>query len=915
MSLCDRVAVVGVGTTKFGELFDRSYYDLVHEAATEALAMAGMEVPDVQAAWLGTCFPDMGGYEGNAGSTLADALGMFGKPVSRVANYCATGMDAFRNACFAVASGIYDRVLVVGAEKMRDVPSRESLVAQVVETGHPVHNKGLTAPGIFAMCATRYLARWGADRRLLAEVAIKNHAHGERNPKAHLRRRVTLEQVLGAPFVAEPLGLYDCCPQTDGAAAVVITRPDLVGDRPHVRVKGIGLAAGSSDFPFFDPDFDFLGFRATREAAREAYAQAGIRDPAAEIHVAEVHDCFTITELLNYEDLGLCGPGEARCLIEEGVTRIGGSLPVNPSGGLKSCGHPIGATGVRMIAEITLQLLHRAEERQAGEPRTGLAHNLGGPGAVACVTVLGAPGGERLVAVPMAIAASEPEPRPIARDPAASAPRPPIAEAPTGPEQDPARDPAAPEPSPIAKAPTGPEQAPAGDPAAPEPCPMAEPFAEQASGAASLPFREPLAESGVPSRGKEAGEEPETAVETTRVASPRQPGGETSGEQTRGDEPSGEVEAAGFFASLHRWILPGADLSKPLAVRFDLSGHRGGTWTVVVEDGAVRLDPAHPRSAAIVMASVEDFEAILGGRITMQMAFMTGRLKIRGDMSAGMSIRNLFRLGEIPTRPPGARLPRPEGQPDPLPGPLRPGTGKLLGDVTRAFLPDVSSRLRPEASRALEPATPEAAPPETPVTQPTPGQAWASHEAAPPTTAPQEPVEPRGAMLPGESTIATHGDPPRPAGLPGAGSPEATGGNTAAGRAVLGKAPADDAADPDATDLDDLPSVDEVFASLPDRFDREAAEAGGASVVYHIAIDSPEQDDWSISIQDGDLVVEPGRPLAPDATLIMSARDWAALILGRLSDKAAILTGRIKVRGSKPDALLLKTYFRLGPLA
>ncbi|MBM3267277.1 MAG: SCP2 sterol-binding domain-containing protein [Candidatus Sericytochromatia bacterium] len=774
MSLRDRVAVVGVGATRFGEHFDRGYPDLAHEAAGEALAMAGIEKRDIQAAWLGTCFPDMGGFEGNAGSSLADALGLFGIPVTRVANYCATGMDAFRNACFAVAAGVYDRALVVGVEKMRDVPGRESLVAQVVETGHPVLNKGLTAPGIFAMCATAYLARWGADRDLLAEVAVKNHEHGERNPRAHLRRRVTREQVLSAPMIAEPLGLFDCCPQTDGAAAAVITRPELVGDRPHVLVKGVGLAVGSSDFPFFDPDFDFLGFRATRDAAAAAYREAGIADPAAEIQVAEVHDCFTITELLNYEDLGFCGRGEARRLIEEGVTRLGGRLPVNPSGGLKSCGHPIGASGVRMIYEISLQLLCRAEERQAGEPRLGLAHNLGGAGAVACVTVLGAPAGSGARLRPAAAAA--PAPLPLVEFPS-----PVLAEPEAGTEAGPTR-------------------------------------LDREAGPGETAEREANAEAGP------AGAAMEGAF-------------------------GGGIEASDFFAGATAYLRPDADPGQDLVLRFDLGGHRGGTWTLVFEDGQARLDPANPRSAAIIMASAEDFEAILAGRLSPQMAFMTGRLKIRGDMNAGMKFRSLFCIGEIPTRlPPPPEAPRDKGPT--LPEALRPHTSRQLGDVTRTFLPDVSQQLQPEASSYLEQAQP-AAPP-----------------ARPPTTSRKR-----------HDTIARKLDVPEP----GAAEAEPPG-----------------------------PTPAEIMATLPDRFDAESAQAAGAAVSYHIAITAPEPSDWSISIQDGELTIEPGKPLAPDATLLLTARDWAALVAGELSDKSAILTGRIKVRGSKPEALLLKTYFRFG---
>lgn len=391
MSIQDKVAIIGVGATRFGENFEQGYSDMIVEAAYEAFEDAHISPSQIQAAWLGTCFPDSGGYKGNAGASLADALSLYRAPISRVANYCATGTDAFRNACFAVASGMYDIVLVVGAEKMRDVTPRESLVGQLAETGHPVLGKGVTAPGQFALFATRYFDVFGIGRETLAKVAMKNHRHGSLNPKAHFQKEISLEQYLNAPMVADPLGLYDCCPQTDGAAAAVICRADLAStwsDEP-ILVKGIGLANPVGDELAFDPESDFISFRSTQEAARQAYQQAGIRDPFNEIDVAEVHDCFTITELLTYEDLGFCQKGEGPHFIEKGVSSLDGELPVNTSGGLKSCGHPIGASGLRMIGEITSQLRGRAGKRQVKAPRRGLVHNLGGLGAVTCVIVLG----------------------------------------------------------------------------------------------------------------------------------------------------------------------------------------------------------------------------------------------------------------------------------------------------------------------------------------------------------------------------------------------------------------------------------------------------------------------------------------------------------------------------------------------
>lgn len=391
MPIAGTVAILGTGVTPFGELFDRTYSDLVLEAAFDALRDAEVEAKDISGGWLGTYMPYSWGYEGNSGSSLGDPLGLLPVPVSRVENYCASGMDAVRHAAMAVAAGECEYALAVGAEKMREVAGRESLIAVHAERGHPLVCKGRTPPGMFALLAQRYLARYGAPREALAEVAVKNHYHGSLNPKAHFRKSVTVEQVLRAPVVAEPLGLLDCCPTTDGAAAVVVTSVENARKRraPYVVIRGIGLAHAGGYFSMqFDPQFDFLSFEATREAARQAYKQAGVKKPGREIQVVECHDCFTITEILNYEDLGLAERGEGWRLVREGRTKLGGPVPVNTSGGLKSCGHPIGATGVRMICEIADQLRGRAKERQVPGARLGLAHTLGGPGVVAAVTVL-----------------------------------------------------------------------------------------------------------------------------------------------------------------------------------------------------------------------------------------------------------------------------------------------------------------------------------------------------------------------------------------------------------------------------------------------------------------------------------------------------------------------------------------------
>ncbi len=381
MSMKNQIAVIGVGCTKFGDLFDQGYEDLICDAAFQAYDDAGIDPAEIEAGYLGTYMPGPSG--GKASVSLGDALRLYDRPITRVENYCATGTDAFRNGCMAIASGTYDVVLVLGAEKLKDRGGRG-----LPRFGHPLLAKGNSAPGLFALAANRYMHTFGVGRETLAKVAVKNHYNGARNPKAHLRSEVTEEKVLAAPMISSPFGLFDCCPTTDGAAAAILCRADLAAkytDAP-IWVKGVGLSV-TSGRPYYDPTFDYLGFRSTSNASKQAYDMAGIA--ASDIDFAEVHDCFTWTEVSNIEDLGFCAKGEAPGWIAEGRTSLSGDLPINPSGGLKSFGHPIGASGVRMIYETTEQLRGNCGERQIADAHLGLAHNVGGPGAVSCVIVLG----------------------------------------------------------------------------------------------------------------------------------------------------------------------------------------------------------------------------------------------------------------------------------------------------------------------------------------------------------------------------------------------------------------------------------------------------------------------------------------------------------------------------------------------
>jgi len=381
----DKVAIVGMGCTRFGELWDQGVNDLIIDAAGEALRDAGMELDEIEAVWAGTL------RSGLSGSLVADSLKLRGIPVTRVENHCASGHEALRNAVYGVASGMYDRALAIGYEKLKDSGFPGMGVGR---PPHPAFMQFWTAPTGFGFIASRYFKFAGLSvekgKEILGRIAVKNHANGSRSPKAHLRNPITLEQALSAPVIAWPLGLFDCCGTSDGAAAAVVVRAEEAERRwpQAIFVKGIGLSVDPV-MPYFRSGFDYLGFEATRNAARQAYAQSGILDPRREIDIAEVHDCFTITELVNYEDLGFSPRGKAWQDVLEGTFLSGGTLPVNTDGGLKCFGHPVGASGLRMLYEIYQQLRQAAGERQIPRARIGLAHTLGGPPQVSCVVVVG----------------------------------------------------------------------------------------------------------------------------------------------------------------------------------------------------------------------------------------------------------------------------------------------------------------------------------------------------------------------------------------------------------------------------------------------------------------------------------------------------------------------------------------------
>ncbi len=379
----DRVAILGMGCARFGERWGDDADTLMVEAYEEAIADAGIDTSRIEAAWLGVAFDAVN--VGPSGIPLAMALRLPNIGVTRVENYCASGTESFRGAVYAVASGAADIALALGVEKLKDTGYG----------GLPVRSKGTTfdmvgvtgsAPGNFAQLAAAYRARHGVSKgdlkRAMAHISVKSHENGARNPKAHLRNRIDIDTVLNAPMIADPLGLYDCCGVSDGAACAIVTTPEIaraLGKTELVTVKALQISTSNGWELQQSGGWDGSYFHTTRIAAARAYEEAGITRPREQIDLIEVHDCFSITELVTMEDLFISKEGAAWKDVLDGFFDADGRIPCQIDGGLKCFGHPIGASGLRMIYENYLQLLGRAGERQrAVPPRLALSHNLGG---------------------------------------------------------------------------------------------------------------------------------------------------------------------------------------------------------------------------------------------------------------------------------------------------------------------------------------------------------------------------------------------------------------------------------------------------------------------------------------------------------------------------------------------------------
>lgn len=381
MGIKDKVAILGMGCSKFGERFDCDPEDLMAESFSECVEDAGIEINQIEAAWFGMQFN--GESTGYSGTPMSVALRLPNIPTTRVENMCATGTEALRGAAYAVASGAVDIALALGMEKLKDT-GYAGLPAVDMGPEAELWWSNMSAPGGFAQLAVAYGSKHNIPKdelkKAMAHVSWKSHQNGALNPKAHLRNEVSMEKILSAPMIAEPLGLFDCCGVSDGSACAIVTTPGIarsLGKKEIITIKALQLA-NSNGLETSHNSWDGTYFVTTRAAAKRAYKEASIKNPREELSLLEVHDCFSITELVTMEDLFISPEGGAAKDIVDGFFDRDGKLPCQLDGGLKCFGHPVGASGLRMIYEIYLQLLGHAGKRQLSEPRLGLTHNLGG---------------------------------------------------------------------------------------------------------------------------------------------------------------------------------------------------------------------------------------------------------------------------------------------------------------------------------------------------------------------------------------------------------------------------------------------------------------------------------------------------------------------------------------------------------
>lgn len=368
------VAVIGVGMTLFGRHTDKTIRELGEEALWATLQDAGVKPRDIQVAYVGNALGRLSGQEMIAGQMLLREVGITSIPITRVEDACASASFAFRESWLAVASGLYDVALAVGVEKMTNGTTEEVTRALAGASDTELEaSLGITFPGVFAMVARRHMHQYGTTREQMAQVSVKNHDNGALNPRSQFQKRFTVEEVLASRPIARPLNLFDCCPISDGCAAAVLVAKELV---PRYTTRPIWIAGSGQASGVFEPAADITIFKPTLMASRAAYEMAGLGPE--DINLAEVHDCFTIAEVIHTEDLGFAPKGEGGPFIQDGNTAIGGPIPINTSGGLLAKGHPVGATGLAQIVEVVEQLRGQSGPRQVESAKVGLAMCLGG---------------------------------------------------------------------------------------------------------------------------------------------------------------------------------------------------------------------------------------------------------------------------------------------------------------------------------------------------------------------------------------------------------------------------------------------------------------------------------------------------------------------------------------------------------
>lgn len=380
------VSIVSVGLSKFGKLEGLYAREIFAEAAKEAFDRCPKLDPknDIQALYVGH-MGESYEHQGHTGATVADWIGLGHVPATRTEAACASSGVALRTAICAVRSGLSDVVMVGGVEKMTHRPTAEVTEYLAMASDYPFEQwNGMTFPGLYALMATAHMHEYGTTERHLAMIAVKNHFHGSLNPKAHMQKEITLETALSSRVVAWPLNLYDCSLITDGASCLILTKPELARKFTDMPVNIVGSSQAGDTIGLYERK-SLTSLAAAKMAAKKAYEMAEVNPE--EIDVAEVHDCFTIAELIAYEDLAFCKPGQGGSLIERAETKLGGRIPVNTSGGLKAKGHPVGATGTGQAYEIYLQLTGQAGKRQVRDAEIGLTHNVGGSGATATVHI------------------------------------------------------------------------------------------------------------------------------------------------------------------------------------------------------------------------------------------------------------------------------------------------------------------------------------------------------------------------------------------------------------------------------------------------------------------------------------------------------------------------------------------------